>query len=159
MNNIDENNSFPTVDNMVVNDTPAESFDNIYGDNNVGVNQSNMVSENPFGVNMSEVPQNNNIGMNQSNMTPENPFGVNMSEVPQNNINNTVIDDKKMMSIEEQLSKTSQYNPEDFQQEKITIPTDNQYEKNKSGLMFIIILFVLLGVVIAFLPQITKLIK
>jgi hypothetical protein len=72
---------------------------------------------------------------------------------------NVDIDADRMQSIEEQLSKTSQYNPEDLLQEKITIPTDNQYEKNKSGLTFVIVLFIVLAVVIAFLPQITKLIK
>jgi hypothetical protein len=69
------------------------------------------------------------------------------------------IDLEKMQSIEEQLSKTSQYNPADFQQEQITIPTDSQYEKNKSGLTFLIVLFIILGIVIFFMPQITKLIK
>ena len=62
----------------------------------------------------------------------------------------------RMQSIEEQLSKTSQYNPEDLQQEKIVVPTDNQYEKNKFGLTFLIILFVILAVALALLPHITK---
>lgn len=88
----------------------------------------------------------------QTNQMP-NP-GVIMT--PNNDLSNTDIDKDRMQSIEEQLSKTSQYNPEDLQQEKITIPTDNQYEKNKSGLTFVIILFVILAVVIALLPQITK---
>ena len=66
------------------------------------------------------------------------------------------IDSDRLQSIEEQLSKTSQYKPEDFQQEKIDIPTTNQYEKNKSGLAFVIGLFVVLALAIVALPFITK---
>ena len=99
-----------------------------------------------------------NTPTNGINVTPQpvqtpNP-GVIMT--PNNDLSNIDIDKERMQSIEEQLSKTSQYNPEDLQPEKITIPTDNQDEKNKSGLTFVIILFVILGVVIALLPQITK---
>jgi len=94
--------------------------------------------------------------MNQGSMITPNPVNVNSNGIGLSNVD---IDAERMQSIEEQLSKTSQYNPEDLQQEKITIPTDNQYEKNKSGLAFVIVLFVILAVVIAFLPQITKLIK
>ena len=69
------------------------------------------------------------------------------------------IDEEKMQSIEEQLSKTSQYNPADFQQEKIVIQTDDQYEKNKSGLTFLIVLFVILILAIFLIPHITKFLK
>ncbi len=75
------------------------------------------------------------------------------------NLSNMDIGFEKMQSIEEQLSRTSQYNPEDFQQEQIVISTDNESDKSKSGLVFVIVLFVILALVIAFLPQITKLIK
>ena len=79
------------------------------------------------------------------------PEGIDMSSID--------IDASRMQSIEEQLSKTSQYNPADFQQEQISISSDNQSEKSKSGLTFLIVLSIILGLVIAFLPQITKLIK
>ena len=74
-------------------------------------------------------------------------------------LSNVNIDANKMQSIEEQLSKTSQYNPEDIQKEMLSISSDNQSDKNKSGLAFVIVLFIILALVIAFLPQITKLIK
>lgn len=66
------------------------------------------------------------------------------------------VDADRLQSIEEQLSKTSQYKPEDFQQEKIDIPTTNQYEKNKSGISFVIVLFIILVLAIVALPFITK---
>lgn len=64
-----------------------------------------------------------------------------------------------MMSIEEQLSRTSQYNPDELLEQKINIPNDDQFEKNKFSYTFIIVLFVILGVAIMLLPHITKLIK
>ena len=66
------------------------------------------------------------------------------------------VDADRLQSIEEQLSKRSQYKPEDFQQEKIEIPTTNQYEKNKSGLTFVIVLFIILALAIVAIPYITK---
>ncbi len=97
-----------------------------------------------------------NPNMNQAPMMTANPVNVSSNGVDLSNVD---IDAERMQSIEEQLSKTSQYNPEDLQQEMITISSDNQYEKNKSGLVFVIVLFVILALVIAFLPQITKMIK
>ncbi len=91
--------------------------------------------------------------------TPVTPNAGTIIQQPVEDLSDMDIDDQKMQSIEEQLSKTSQYNPADFQQEQITIPTDDQYEKNKSGLAFVVVLFIILALVIAFLPQITKLIK
>jgi hypothetical protein len=73
-------------------------------------------------------------------------------------LSNMVIDDDKMQSIEEQLSKTSQYNPADFQQEQITIPTDNEYEKNKSATAFLVVLLIIALGFVALLPQLTKMI-
>lgn len=150
-----------TVSNPgIVNPTPV---------NNVGVQPSvePQVVQPNVGVNVNPVntkPMNNGIGVNNStapNMNQEavitpNPVNVTSNGAPVSSVN---IDAERMQSIEEQLSKTSQYNPADFQQEQISIPTDNQSEKNKSGLAFVVGLFVLLGVVIALLPQITKMIK
>ena len=90
--------------------------------------------------------------------TPVSPVAPSVSQ-PVEDLSDIDIDDEKMQSIEEQLSKTSQYNPADFQQEQISIPTDNQYEKNKSSLMFLIVIFIILGVTIALAPQIIKFIK
>ena len=66
------------------------------------------------------------------------------------------VDADRLQSIEEQLSKTSQYKPEDFQQEKIEIPTAPEYEKNNSVLAFLITLSIILGLVVFALPFITK---
>ena len=96
--------------------------------------------------------QSNNV---EPVMTP-NPTNITSNGA---DVSNVSIDAERMQSIEEQLSKTSQYNPSDFQQEQIVIPTDNQSEKNKSGLTFVIVLFVILGIAIFMLPQITKMIK
>ena len=161
-NNEEKNNSIP------VNNASLNSFENIYGETPT----MSEAAPNPFG---NQQPIQNNINMNQApTMTEATPNSFGNQQPMQNNMNtnptnsfdsnkmvqsNINIDKEKMQSIEEQLSKTSQYNPEEFQQEKITIPEDNQYEKNKSGLSFVIALFVILALVIAFLPQLTKLIK
>ena len=178
------NNNISNVSDIKFDDTPAESFDNLYGSsnqqsvNNVNVNQAASVAPNPGMVpnvnqaasvapNPGMVPNVNqaasvapNPGMvpnvNQAASVAPNPG---MVQPPVEDLSNMDIDDEKMQSIEEQLSKTSQYNPSDFQQEQITIPTDNQYEKNKSGLTFLIVLFVILGVAILLIPQVTKFIK
>lgn len=105
---------------------------------------------------MSVQPNAGVFNMNQEPMMTSNPTNISNNGADLSSVN---IDAQKMQSIEEQLSKTSQYNPSDFQQEQIVIPTDNHSEKGKSGLGFIIVLFIILAVVIAFLPQITKLIK
>ena len=194
------NNNISNVSDIKFDDTPAESFDNLYGSsnqqsvNNVNVNQAASVAPNPGMVpnvnqaasvapNPGMVPNVNqaasvapNPGMvpnvNQAASVAPNPGMVpnvnqaasvapnpGMVQPPVEDLSNMDIDDEKMQSIEEQLSKTSQYNPSDFQQEQITIPTDNQYEKNKSGLTFLIVLFVILGVAILLIPQVTKFIK
>ena len=116
----------------------------------VSVNPASNVQPQPAITNPS-VPN-----FNQEPVMTPNPVNVNNNGVPVSNVN---IDAEKMQSIEEQLSKTSQYNPSDFQQEQIVIPTDNQSDKSKSGLAFVIVLFILLGVAIVFMPQITKMIK
>lgn len=133
---------------------------------NASVQQNTQIAQSTMNqnvVNPNAVPINNLAEVQQPNMTPnQGPIMTqNTPNASRNSINlsNVNIDEQRMQSIEEQLSKTSQYNPEDLQQEKITIPIDNQYEKNKSGLAFVIVLFIILAVVIAFLPQITKLIK
>ena len=93
------------------------------------------------------------------NPTPVGPVPVQSAVAPaEEDLSNMVIDDDKMQSIEEQLSKTSQYNPADFQQEQITIPTDNEYEKNKSATAFLVVLLIIALGFVALLPQLTKMI-
>ena len=136
-NNTNNNVSgIPNVSDIKFDDTPAESFDNLYGGS---VQQ----------------PVNNTTMAQGASMAP-NP-GVVQSLV--DDLSDIEIDEEKMQSIEEQLSKTSQYNPADFQQEKIVIQTDDQYEKNKSGLTFLIVLFVILILAIFLIPHITKFLK
>ena len=240
-NNNNNVSGIPNVSDIKFDDTPAESFNNLYGESNQqSVGQSNMaqssvapnpgmtanmaqpsvapnpgmapsmaqpnVAPNPgMAPNMAQPSVAPNPGMTpsmaqpnvapnpgmtpsmaqpnvapnpgmtpsmaQPNVAPNSGMASNMAQPnvapnpgtiiqPQvDDLSNIDIDAEKMQSIEEQLSKTSQYNPADFQQEQISIPTDNQSEKNKSGLAFVIVLFVILALVIAFLPQITKLIK
>lgn len=86
------------------------------------------------------------------------PVAAPISGPVEEDLSNMVIDDDKMQSIEEQLSKTSQYNPADFQQEQITIPTDNEYEKNKSATAFLVVLLIIALAFVALLPQLTKII-
>ena len=210
-NNTNNNNvsGFTNVSDIKFEDTPAVSFENLYGGldqqpsvnvvnnqgpsmtpnpamgpgvnsgpsvapspgMNPGVNSGPSVAPSP-GMNPGVNPGPNvapnpgmNPGVNPGPSVTPNP-GTNVAQnpgtiiqPPVEDLSNMDIDAEKMQSIEEQLSKTSQYNPADFQQEKITISTDDEYEKNKSGLSFVIVLFVILALVIAFLPQITKLIK
>ena len=225
-------NDIPNTSDIKIEDTPAESFQNLYENNNQVQNQNsqqpipnqmnNVGSQSMPNVNNQINPQSmmqpqlnqqiiNNAGQNvqpaftqtdntaqinvqrpaiaqtpnqMANVTPQ-PMPNQMNNIgpkPMPNVNNQInpqpmmqpqpnqqinqnvnsnlsnidIDNERMQSIEEQLSKTSQYNPEDLQQEKITIATDNQDDKNKSGLTFVIVLFIILAVVIALLPQITK---
>lgn len=91
-------------------------------------------------------------------VAPVQPIGPQPVPTPQvvEPIQPVQVDADRLQSIEEQLSKTSQYKPEDFQQEKIDIPTTNQYEKNKSGLTFVIVLSIILVIAIIALPYITK---
>ena len=187
MNEENKINGVPNINEVPVTDTPAESFENLYGNN--GTTPQMQVNPGMVAQPVQPAPQTMqpNPGMvaqpvqsAPQTMQPNpnfvqqpiqpapvqpiemqpNPGTIIMPESGQMTGNIAAdIDADRMQSIEEQLSKTSQYNPADLQQEKIEIPTDNQYEKNKSGLVFVIILFIILAVVIAFLPQITKLIK
>ena len=171
MDNNSNNNvsGIPNVSDIKFDDTPAESFDNLYGGttsqpvSNVNMSQGPSMIPNPsMAPNMNQAPSMQpNPGMtpnmNQAPSMQPNPGTIIQPQVE--NLSSMDIDAEKMQSIEEQLSKTSQYNPADFQQEQITIPTDDQYEKNKSGLAFVIVLFIILALVIALLPQITKFIK
>ena len=216
-NNTNNNVSgIPNVSDIKFDDTPAESFDNLYGGSvqqsvnnttmaqgpsmtpnpgmNPGMTQGPSMAPNPgMAPGMTQGPsvapnpgmapgmtQGPSVasnpgmvsGMTQGpSMTP-NPGmapgmtqGASMAPNPGvaqslvDDLSDIEIDEEKMQSIEEQLSKTSQYNPADFQQEKIVIQTDDQYEKNKSGLTFLIVLFVVLVLAIILLPQITKFIK
>ena len=237
MDNNNNNNNvsgIPNVSDIKFDDTPAESFDNLYGGSSnqqsvesVSINQGPAMTSNPAmysnmnqgsgmapnagmvsnmnqGLGMAPNPamssnMNQGLGMTSNpamysnmnqgpGMTPNAGMVSNMNQglgmapnpamssnmnqgsamesnsgtviqTPVVDLSNIDIDDEKMQSIEEQLSKTSQYNPADFQQEQIIIPTDNQYEKNKSGLTFLIVLFIVLALVVIFLPQITKMIK
>ena len=184
MDNNSNNNvsGFTNVSDIKFDDTPAESFSNLYGGSsqqnvgNTNVNQVPSMTQNPTmnaGVqapSMAPNPAMNagaqtpsmapnpamNPGVQAPSMTP-NPGTIIQPSVE--DLSNMDIDDQKMQSIEEQLSKTSQYNPEEIQKEMISVSTDNQSDKSKSGLAFVIVLFIILALVIAFLPQITKLIK
>ena len=121
----------------------------------VALNPGMAPSVNPAG------PVAPNLGMTP-NVNPAGPVAPNPGTMVQpdvEDLSNMDIDAEKMQSIEEQLSKTSQYNPADFQQEQITIPTDNQYEKNKSAVTFLIVLLIILGACIFLMPQVTKFIK
>ena len=208
-NNTNNNVSgIPNVSDFKFDDTPAESFDNLYGGGasatqqpvgNMNMNQGPSMVPNPA-MSMNQGPMmNQNTSMSApvspvapsvapametpvspvapsvapvmetpvspvtpnvapAMETPVSPVAPSVSQ-PVEDLSDIDIDDEKMQSIEEQLSKTSQYNPADFQQEQISIPTDNQYEKNKSSLMFLIVIFIILGVTIALAPQIIKFIK
>lgn len=108
-------------------------------------------------VNSPQVDTSVNMGVsNVGQVMTSNPVDVSSNGAQLSDVS---INAEKMQSIEEQLSKTSQYNPSDFQQEQIVIPTDNQSDKSKSGLTFVVVLFIILGVAIALMPQIIKMIK
>ena len=200
-NNTNNNVSgIPNVSDIKFDDTPAESFDSLYGGsvqqpvNNAtmaqgpgmtpnpgvvpGMTQGPSVAPNPgMAPGMTQGPSvapNPGMapGMTQGPSMAPNPGmapgmtqGASMAPNPGvaqslvDDLSDIEIDEEKMQSIEEQLSKTSQYNPADFQQEKIVIQTDDQYEKNKSGLTFLIVLFVILILAIFLIPHITKFLK
>ena len=216
-NNTNNNVSgIPNVSDIKFDDTPAESFDSLYGGsvqqpvNNTtmaqgpgmapnpgvvpGMTQGSSVAPNPGvvpgmtqGPSMAPNPgmapgmtQGPSVapnpgmapGMTQGpSMAPNPGMASGMTQGPSmapnpgmaqpsvDDLSDIEIDEEKMQSIEEQLSKTSQYNPADFQQEKIVIQTDDQYEKNKSGLTFLIVLFVILILAIFLIPHITKFLK
>jgi len=181
MDNNNNNNvsGIPNVSDIKFDDTPAESFENLYGGGagatqqpvgNMNINQGpSMIPNSSMGEpmmtpnpNIGSAPMTNPAPSVQAPVGPAampNPAPVQNASQTMDDLSNLDIDAEKMQSIEEQLSKTSQYNPADFQQEQITIPTDNQYEKNKSSLMFLVVIFVILGVTIALAPQIIKFIK
>lgn len=213
MNNENNINGIPSVNDIKIEDTPAESFANLYGN---GVQQpaqpQPMPNPQPVQsvqpqvaptpqvvqpVQAQQIPQSQPM-QNQS-VQPATPVQTPQMQQPQQVLNTQVaqtqnqqivqpvapqvqpvspvqpigpqpvptpqvvepiqpvqVDAERMQSIEEQLSKTSQYKPEDFQQEKIDIPTTNQYEKNKSGLTFVIVLFIILALAIIAMPYVTK---
>ncbi len=186
MNNENNINGIPSINDVKTEDTPAQSFANLYGNGaqqptqpvqsqpmpNPQVAQPQQPVQQPVPpVQNPQMPQQANPQVAQPQPMPNpqvvQPQPVQQPVPPVQNpqmpqqpnpqvVQPVQIDADRMQSIEEQLSKTSQYKPEDFQQEKIDIPTTNQYEKNKSGLAFVIVLFIILAVVIVLLPQITK---
>ena len=164
-NNLNNGSGIPNVSDIKFDDTPAESFANLYGgSNNVqNVQPTPSVAPNPGvvpGVQPTQsVASNPGVvpGVQPTPSVASNPGTI--IQPQGTDLSNVNIDANKMQSIEEQFSKTSQYNPEDIQKEMLSISSDNQSDKNKSGLAFVIVLFIILALVIAFLPQITKLIK
>ena len=160
MNNENNINGIPSIDNINIEETPAESFANLYG-NGSQTQPAQQPMPNPQPVppvqpqpmpNPQPVPP-----VQPQPMSNPQPVSTNIpGENPMSQDIVLDIDAERMQSIEEQLSKTSQYKPEDFQQEKIEIPTTNEYEKSKSGLAFVIVLFAILILAIAALPFITK---
>ena len=186
MNNENNINGIPSIDNINIEETPAESFANLYG-NGAQTQPAQQPMPNPQPVpqvqpqpmpnpqpvppvqpqpmpNPQPVPQVQPQPMPNLQPVPpvqpmSNPQPVSTNIPGENPMSQDIvldIDAERMQSIEEQLSKTSQYKPEDFQQEKIEIPTTNEYEKSKSGLAFVIVLFAILILAIAALPFITK---
>ena len=188
MNNENNINGIPKINDVKIEDTPAESFASIYG-NGAQPNQQQMT--NPQIVQSQSVPVQptqptpqvvqqmpNPQQTQQPVQQPVQPQVAPVSQhvqpqpvqqpvppiQPQPMANPQVVepiqpvqvDADRLQAIEEQLSKTSQYKPEDFQQEKIDIPTTNQYEKNKSGLTFVIVLFIILVLAIAVSPFVSK---
>ena len=155
MNNENNINGIPSINDVKTEDTPAQSFANLYG--NGAQQPTQPVQSQPMPNPQVVQPQQPVQPNSQVAQVVQPTQPVQSQPMPNPQVVQPVqIDADRMQSIEEQLSKTSQYKPEDFQQEKIDIPTTNQYEKNKSGLAFVIVLFIILAVVIALLPQITK---
>lgn len=182
MNNENNINGIPNVNDVKIEETPAESFASLYGN---GAQPNPQPMQNPQMVQPTspaqapqmpnpqpmqnpqvaqpvsqvqpQVAQTQNQQVVQS-VAPVQPIGPQPVPTPQvvEPIQPVQVDADRLQSIEEQLSKTSQYKPEDFQQEKIDIPTTNQYEKNKSGLTFVIVLFIILALAIVAIPYITK---
>ena len=185
MNNENNINGIPNVNDIKIEDTPAESFANLYG-NGTQAAQPQMptpqvaqpaqpvqpmptpqVAQPAQSVQPMPTPQVAQPAQSVQPMPnpqvaqpvpPVQPIGPQPVPTPQvvEPIQPVQVDADRLQSIEEQLSKTSQYKPEDFQQEKIDIPTTNQYEKNKSGLTFVIVLSIILVIAIIALPYITK---
>ena len=63
--------------------------------------------------------------------------------------------DTQAVDIEKKVSEVK-YDPIEPEKEKIEIVEDVEPSKNKSGLVLVLILFILLGLFIIFLPEITK---
>ena len=159
MNNENNINGIPNVNDVKIEETPAESFASLYG-NGAQPNQQPMPNPQvaqPVSPVQPQVAQTQNQQVVQP-VAPVQPIGPQPVPTPRvvEPIQPVQVDADRLQSIEEQLSKTSQYKPEDFQQEKIDIPTTNQYEKNKSGLTFVIVLFIILVLAIVAIPYITK---
>lgn len=192
MNNENNINGIPNVNDVKIEETPAESFASLYG-NGAQPNQQPMQNPQPVQSVQPQVapapqvvqpvqaqpvqpqpmpnpqvaqpvsPVQPQVAQTQNQqvvqpVAPVQPIGPQPVPTPQvvEPIQPVQVDADRLQSIEEQLSKTSQYKPEDFQQEKIDIPTTNQYEKNKSGLTFVIVLFIILALAIVAIPYITK---
>ena len=174
MNNENNINGIPSIDDIKIEETPAESFANLYG-NGAQAQPAQQPMPNPQPVppvqpqpmpNPQPVPPVQPQPMPNPQPVPPvqpqpmpNPQPVPTNIPSENPMSQDIvldIDAERMQSIEEQLSKTSQYKPEDFQQEKIEIPTTNEYEKSKSGLAFVIALFAILILAIVAAPFITK---
>ena len=201
MNNENNINGIPNVNDVKIEETPAESFASLYG-NGAQPNQQPMPNPQVAQpVSTAQAPQMPNpqpvqsvqpqvapapqvvqpqpmpnpqvaqpvspvqpqVAQTQNQqvvqpVAPVQPIGPQPVPTPRvvEPIQPVQVDADRLQSIEEQLSKTSQYQPEDFQQEKIDIPTTNQYEKNKSGLTFVIVLFIILVLAIVAIPYITK---
>ncbi len=64
----------------------------------------------------------------------------------------------EVLDIEKKVSEVK-YDPIEPEKETIEIVDDVEPSKNKSGLVLVIILFILLGLFIIFLPEITKLVS
>ena len=208
-NNLNNESGIPNVSDIKFDDTPAQSFDNLYGGNNAAPAPGSPVAPSvapvepapaapsvapvqpapvaPSVAPVQPAPVAPSVAPVQPapvapSVAPVQPAPVAPSVAPvqpapvapsvepapmtpnpgtivQPQVADVSIDADKMQSIEEQLSKTSQYNPEDIQKEMISISTDDKSDKSKSGLAFVIVLFIILAGVIAFLPYITKLIK
>ena len=193
MNNENNINGIPNVNDVKIEETPAESFASLYG-NGAQPNQQPMQNPQPVQSVQPQVaptpqvvqpvqaqpvppvqpmpnqpvqpqvtqpqptPTIQPVAPQVQPVAPVQPIGPQPVPTPQvvEPIQPVQVDADRLQSIEEQLSKTSQYKPEDFQQEKIDIPTTNQYEKNKSGLTFVIVLFIILVLAIVAIPYITK---
>lgn len=64
---------------------------------------------------------------------------------------------EEVINVEKKVSEVK-YDPIEPEKETIEIVDDVEPSKNKSGLLLVIVLFVLLGLFIVFLPKITELI-
>lgn len=183
MNNENNINGIPNVNDIKIEETPAESFANLYGNGTQQPAQPVQPQQvpNPQVVQPAQPVQPQQVPNPQiaQPVPPVQPQQVPNPQVAQpvppvqpqpmpaqpvqptpqmapQPVQPVQVDADRMQSIEEQLSKTSQYKPEDFQQEKIDIPTTNEYEKNKSGLSFVIAISAILVLFLIALPFISK---